>query len=173
MRDWIIVYEVLSLIVFIPLTIITFILILKDDIYVFGDVFVMVILFLVDIYIFIANMIKVESLDDLSKYAGQTTVLFRVFMFYYRMKSIRWKLKRLVQKLKLSTESKKKSTSNMTPLELVVNLITYNGQQNEYLMVHLEELYMILKRESKKTQRKSRNAFWKDSNTFENSTMAQ
>lgn len=90
------IYEILAILIFIPITILTFVLFLRDDVYLIFDLVALVVLLICDC-IDTGFTCASDEIIDFQWVVIRFSRSLRVVMFYFRMKSVRWKLKRLVQ----------------------------------------------------------------------------
>jgi uncharacterized membrane protein (DUF373 family) len=89
--------EILMIVPLFLISLVVFLMFLRDDVYLILDFAVLLILFLLDIYDFVSTMVDRDNVDLFHDTVIGISRVLRVLMFYYRMKSMRWKFKRLVQ----------------------------------------------------------------------------
>ena len=87
--------ELLSLLFLMAMSLIVFILFLKDDVYLILDLIVLFILVILDLYLIPVCFIGRDQ-EVFEEIVVRFSRVLRVVGFYYRMKSSRWKIKRLV-----------------------------------------------------------------------------
>ena len=158
--------EILFIIPLFLISLTVFIMFLRDDVYLFLDFAVLILLFLFDIYDFISTVVDRDNLDPFHDVIIRLSRVLRVIMFYYRMKSMLWKFKRLVQQYKLAKYSRRQFFETKTPIQIVRHLIRYNGQTNEYYRVTFDKLLALMKRQKHERTRVSlQQSLWDNNQT--------
>ena len=88
--------EQVYIVIFLVITLGVFLLFLRDDIYLIIDLVVLGLVFVTNFYDFIDQLVNPGEISQALDVIIRISRALRVLMFYFRMKSIRWKMKRLV-----------------------------------------------------------------------------